>query len=84
MEEEKLMITLDFEDGSTVECEILGTFDVDDKVYAALIPEDEEEIMLYRYASKGEEFELQDIEDDEEYDRVSDAFDALMAQQEEE
>ena len=41
IEEEAEFITLEFEDGTEVEAEIMGIFDVDGKEYIALIPDDD-------------------------------------------
>ena len=72
-------ITLEFENGEEVECEIMGIFDVDDKEYIALLPDDgTDDVYLYGYKEiSDEEFELVDIEDDEEFERVSAAFGEL-------
>ena len=39
-EEEADIITLEFDDGAEVECEIMGVFDYEGKEYIALIPDD--------------------------------------------
>ena len=71
-EEEAEFITLEFEDGTEVEAEIMGIFDVDGKEYIALIPDDDsDDVYLYGYKEvDDEEFELIDIEDDDEFDKV--------------
>ncbi len=77
-------ITLDYEDGSSVECEIVGVFEVEGKEYIALFDEESEDIILYRYIEvDGENFELEDIPE-EEFDAVSEAFEAIMEEAEEE
>ena len=77
-------ITLDYEDGSSVECEIVGVFEVEGKEYIALFDEEAEDIILYRYIEvDGENFELEDIPE-EEFDAVSEAFEAIMEEAEEE
>ena len=40
MEEEVDIITLEFDEGEEVECEIMGVFDFNGKEYIALIPDD--------------------------------------------
>lgn len=80
-------ITLEFEDDEAVECEVLGVFEVEEKEYIALLPvdqadEDEAEVFLYKYNEDGEEFELADIEDEAEFDKVAEAFDAIMDEEE--
>ena len=77
-------ITLDYEDGSSVECEIVGGFEVESKEYIALFDEESEDIILYRYIEvDGENFELEDIPE-EEFDAVSEVFEAIMEEAEEE
>ena len=77
-------ITLDYEDGSSVECEIVGVFEVEGKEYIALFDEESEDIILYRYIEvDGENFELEDIPE-EEFDAVSEVFEAIMEEAEEE
>ena len=72
-------ITLEFENGEEVECEIMGVFDVEDKEYIALLPDDgTDDVYLYGYKEiSDEEFELVDIEDDDEFDKVSAVFSEL-------
>lgn len=77
-------ITLDYEDGSSVECEIVGVFEVEGKEYIALFDEESEDIILYRYIEVDcENFELEDIPE-EEFDAVSEVFEAIMEEAEEE
>ena len=77
------VITLEFDDGVEVECEIMGVFDFEGKEYIALIPDDgTDDVYLYGYKEVGdEEFELIDIEDDEEFERVVAEFDKIVAEQ---
>ena len=79
IEEEAEFITLEFEDGTEVEAEIMGIFDVDGKEYIALIPDDDsDDVYLYGYKEVSEEeFELIDIEDDAEFDKVVKVFEEL-------
>ena len=71
-DEEADFITLEFDDGQDVECEIMGVFDFEGKEYIALLPDDgTDDVYIYGYKEVGEdEFELIDIEDDEEFERV--------------
>ena len=79
-------VTLDLDDGSTVECSILSIFSVQEQDYIALLPLDEKgnpneegEVYLYRYKESADgEPELENIEDDDEYEKVADAFDELL------
>ena len=79
--EECDQITLTLEDGSDLVCDVISVFPVNDKNYIALLPSNDDpdaEIFLYRFIENGEEIELENIEDDEEFDMVSDAFDELL------
>ena len=83
--EETEVITLEFDDGVEVECEIMGVFDYEGKEYIALIPNDgTDDVYIYGYKEVGEEeFELVDLED-EEFDKAVAEFDAIMAEMDEE
>ncbi|MDR1797869.1 MAG: DUF1292 domain-containing protein [Clostridiales Family XIII bacterium] len=83
-EDEAMFITLEFEDGEEVEAEAMGVFEVDGKEYIALIPDDgSDDVYIYGYNEvDDEEFELVDIEDEAEFERVVAEFDALMAAEE--
>ena len=78
--EEADFITLEFDDGAEIECEIMGVFDYDGKEYIALLPNDgTDDVYIYGYKEVGEdEFELVEIEDDAEFEKVVAEFDALM------
>ena len=83
-----ITVTLELDNGETVECAILTIFPVNDRDYIALLPLDENgdnedgEVWFYRYSENmedpNEEPELGFIEDDEEYERVADAFDEYL------
>jgi uncharacterized protein YrzB (UPF0473 family) len=89
--EEMEIITLTLDDDSDLDCAVLGIFEVEDKEYIALLPlsddeeeEEEDDVLLYRYMEKNdEEFELELIEDEEEFDLVSEAFYALYTDEDE-
>ena len=82
--EEADVITLEFDDGMEVECEIMGVFDYNGKEYIALIPDDgTDEVYIYGYKEVGDdEFELIDIEDDGEFEAVVAEFDKIMMEEE--
>ena len=73
-------------DGSSMECQILTIFEADGRDYIALLPVDEDEqpnedseVFIYRYSEDAEgNPSLENIEDDEEYEVVSDRFDELL------
>ena len=79
--DEAEFITLEYDDGTVVECEIMGIFDVDGKDYIALIPDDgSDDVYIYAYEEKeNDEFEILDIEDDALFERVAAEFYAIMA-----
>ena len=81
--DEKDIITLEFDNGDEVECEIMGVFDFNGKEYIALIPDDgTDDVYIYGYKEVGEdEFELIDIEDDAELEAVVAEFDSIMDEQ---
>ena len=81
--EEADFITLEFDDGVEVECEIMGVFDFVGKEYIALIPNDDtDDVYIYGYKEIGEdEFELVDIEDDAEFEKVVAEFDKIMEEE---
>ena len=75
MDLETMFLTLD--DDTEMECGILGVFEVEGlegKEYIALIPLEDETVLLYEYKEVGDEIELNVIEDDDEFDKVSNAF----------
>lgn len=81
-ENESLTVTLTLENNEELECSVLNIFEADEKEYIALLPLDENgdntdgQIYLYRFIDNGEEEEpgLENIEEDEEFDRVSAIF----------
>lgn len=81
--EELGQIVLTLEDNSELTCDIIAMFPCSNgKNYVALLPVDDpdSDFFLYRYKEgKGEDdFVLEDIEDDDEFEEASDAFDELM------
>ncbi len=79
IDDEAEFITLEFDDGTEVEAEIMGIFEVDGKEYIALIPDDDsDDVYLYGYKEiSEEEFELIDIEDDDEFNKVVAEFEKI-------
>ena len=79
-----MTVTLTLDDDSSLECIVLTTFEAAGRNYIALLPTnppegEEGEVYLYRFVTgPGGEPDLQNIEDDEEYEVVSDAFDELL------
>ena len=86
--DEQTTVTLTLEDDTEVECMVLTIFPAGDREYIALLPmdsvdEDEGEVYLYRYEEDADgNPNLTNIEDDDEYETVADAFDELLDEQE--
>lgn len=78
------MMNLVLDDGSELECMVLGVFSVEDNEYIALLPKDEEDVLLYGYSEDEDGVELKNIEDDAEYDLVAEAFYELFSDDEDE
>ena len=80
-EQEEMTVTLTLEDDSELECIVLTIFQAGDKDYIALLPmesqdTEEGEVFLYRYSETEDGTpNLENIEDDDEYEMVADAFD---------
>lgn len=84
--DEDAFITLEFDDGESVECEILGVFEFEDKEYIALIPADgSDDVYIYGYKEVDEEeFELIDIEDEKEFEKVVAEFERMSLEEDDE
>ena len=83
-------MTLDLDDGGKLECIVLNVFPVKNRDYIALLPmndeghvEEDAQIFLYRFEELGDdEVNLETIEDDDEFELVSDYFDEMLDEQE--
>ena len=75
-------VTLTDEDGKDVTFYVDEIYEVEGKLYASLIPgnvENVTEYYVFRVRDLGEdEFELEDIEDEEEYDAAADAYEEIL------
>lgn len=86
---EDYRVTLDLDDGTSVECAILTIFEVDKQDYIVLVPLDEDdepieegEVYIYRYSEDEDGTpSLDNIESDEEFERVSERFDEFLDEQ---
>lgn len=89
-EGEDYRVTLDLDDGSTVECAILTILEVDEQDYIVLVPVDENdepieegEVFIYRYFEDEEgNPSLDNIDSEEEFEKVSERFDEFLDEQE--
>ena len=83
-EKEEMTVTLTLDDGTEIECVFLTIFTAGERDYIALLPmegaeAEEGEVYLYRYSeSEDGQPNLENIEDDDEYEIVADAFDELL------
>ena len=87
-DDEEMTVTLDLTDGTTVNCAVVTILTVEDTDYIVLLPLEEDGenhdgmVWFYRYreneADPNEEPVLEYIDDDEEYEIVSDAFDEYL------
>ncbi len=88
-ENESLTVTLTLENDEELECAVLTIFETDGREYIALLPLDENgdnddgQVYLYRFIDNGEDEEpgLENIIEDKEFERVSEAFNDWMEEQ---
>ncbi len=79
------VMTLEFDDGEEVECEVIGIFDFENEEFIALAPDDGSgDVYIYQYKDMGEDFEIEEIEDDEKYEAVAREFESLLEEEIEE
>ena len=79
-DDEPMVVTLEWDDGTEVETEVMGIFECDGKECIALIPDDDsDDVYIFRYIETDEDdFDIVDFETDEEFERAVQEFDALM------
>ena len=95
MENEQLLetevVTLTLDDNEEVECSIITTYEIEDKEYIVLLPLDENgenedgDVWIYRFVrdtTGGNDHEIVNIEDDDEYEIAVDKFDEWLDTQE--
>lgn len=90
--EEEMTVDLELEDGTNVTCAVITILTVNEKDYIVLLPLDEDgenhdgEVWFYGYkedeSDPNAEPELIYIDNDDEYEAVSDAFDEYLDNQE--
>lgn len=85
MNEENIVVLVD-EEGNELEHEIVFTFTFEEREYAVLLPLDgSEEAVVYRMTeTEDDEFLFEFIEDDDEFDRVAQAYEDLLDEMENE
>ena len=87
-EDENMTVTMTMEDGEEVTCAIVTILEMDESEYIVLLPLDENgenedgEVWIYRYSENpedpNEEPRIDFIEDEDEYERISDIFDEYL------
>lgn len=85
---EEMSVTLELDDGSSVDCAVITILEVNEKDYIVLLPLDENgenedgEVWIYGYKENpddpNEEPELIFIDNEDEYEMVADAFDEYL------
>ena len=79
-----IIVTIEEEDGTETECQIICMFEYDDKAYAALTPTDENIAEAYLFGltieEQGDEFEftIENIDDPSVLEEVSQVFENIM------
>lgn len=83
-EHEEFVLTLTNEQGEDVEMVLVETFDIGEKLYALLLERENPEAdgIILRMEEEDEEMVLYNIEDEEEWKAVEEAYNNLLAQQE--
>ena len=86
VEEGNVSVSITLEDDTVLECVVLNIFSAGDREYIAVMPEDDNDegtVYLYRYSETEDgQPELTNIETDEEYEIVAEAFDELLDEEE--
>ncbi|MFI3208607.1 MAG: DUF1292 domain-containing protein [Eubacteriales bacterium] len=87
--EEELTVTLTLDDDKEVECVVICILSVKEQEYIALLPLDENgeeneegDVYLYKYAEEDGQPVIDNIETDDEYEAVAEAFDEWLDEQE--
>jgi len=82
-----ITVTLELEDGTNLECDVILIFEIEeyDQDYVALYPcsGEPDEIYLMRCDyDGGDEMSIEEIDDEEEFEVVSETFDAIREEEE--
>lgn len=75
------IIEITDDDGTVIKCELYDIIEFENKQYALLVEadsdEEEPEVVLMRYTEEGEDSYFETIDDDDEFDRVSEYIESL-------
>lgn len=74
-EEEQNFVEIVDEEGNVTNCEVYDVIDFEGKTYAMLLPieegnEDEAELIVLEYIEEGDDVFFQNIDDEDEFERV--------------
>lgn len=88
-EEEQNYVEIVDEDGNVTKCEVYDVIDFENKTYAMLLPVEEEdseepELIVLEYIEEGDEVYFQNIDDEDEFNRVCEYIESLDDEFEEE
>lgn len=79
-EDEEGKMVLEFEDGASVECDVVCIFEAGEQPVIVLLDKEANEVLFYGYKENDDDtFELYDLSD-EEFDAAAKAFDEFMAE----
>lgn len=82
------LIEITDDDGTVIKCELYDIIEFEGKQYALLVEadseEEEPEVVLMRYTEEGEESYFETIDDDDEFEKVSDYIESLDTESEDE
>ena len=88
MTEEQNFVEICDEEGNVTKCEVYDVVDFEEKTYALLLPLEEEneedpELIVLEYVEEGEEGYFQNIDDEDEFNRVCEYIESLADEVEE-
>lgn len=81
-EQEQNFVEIVDEEGNVTKCEVYDVIDFEEKTYAMLLPiededSDEPELIVLEYIEEGDEVYFQNIEDEDEFNRVCEYIESL-------
>ncbi len=89
-EQEQNYVEICDENGEVTKCEVYDVVDFEEKTYALLLPLDSEddseegELIVLEYIEEGEESFFQNIDDEDEFNRVCEYIESLQDEEDEE
>ena len=88
-ENEQNIVDVVWEDGTVVKCEVYDVIDFEEKTYALLLPQGEDEddedseVIVMEYVEEGDEGYFQNIDDEAEFNKVCAYIESLEYDEEE-